>query len=99
MAVSYFSGKDVMDVIKQMKPAEFDAFFEEALLSRVPPKATTLSPMETTLIAKINRGLPVGLCRRHDQLAERRTKSRPKTQNGRRHCRSWRNCVACRFVC
>jgi hypothetical protein len=58
--------------IKQMAPVEFDAFLEEALHVRQQARSTTLSAAETTLIKRINRGLPLDLCERYAQLTELR---------------------------
>lgn len=66
------NGTDVLDAVRQMSPAEFDAFLEKALSVRARPKPTTLSAKETHLITRINRGLPVELCKRYAQLTRRR---------------------------
>ena len=68
------SEKELLEVVKRMTPEEFDAFIEQALALRAPPKAATLSAEETNLIQRINRGLPVDLCKRHAQLTMRRKK-------------------------
>lgn len=67
------NGKDLLDAVKQMPPEDFDAFIEEALSLRKPPR-TTLSAQETKLIKQINRGLPVELRKRCSQLAGRQKK-------------------------
>lgn len=66
-------GKDLLDAIKQMPPAEFDALIDEALSLRRSPRPT-LSAQETKLIKQINRGLPPELRRRCALLTGRQKK-------------------------
>ncbi len=73
MPTTAVNGKDLLEVVKRMPPADFDAFLEEALLLRKPPRAT-LSAQETKLITQINRGLPVQLRKRSAQLIGRQRK-------------------------
>ena len=70
MPSSALNGKDLLDVVKEMAPKDFDAFIEEALSLRRPQRAT-LSAQETKLIRQINRGLPLELRRRCAQLTGR----------------------------
>lgn len=69
------SHKDLLEVVKQLQREEFDAFIEEALALRGPRRAATLSAEESKLMKRINRGLPVEMCRRHAHLAKRRDKA------------------------
>jgi hypothetical protein len=65
------NGKQLLTVVKQMEPEEFDAFLEEALASRPRHTGATLSARETKLIQRINRGMPAALSERYDQLRAR----------------------------
>jgi len=69
-------GKELLEVVKQMPPEEFDAFIEQAVSLRPRPTSATLSGEATKLIKQINRGLPEGLSGRYAQLAARRKKGR-----------------------
>jgi hypothetical protein len=71
MPVREAGGKDLLEAVKQMPPNQFDAFIEDALQLRRPPRAATLSAAETRLIKRINRGLPLELWKRHAQLTQR----------------------------
>ena len=66
------NGKDLLDLVKSMSPAEFDAFIESALSIRRPPQAAKLTSQETNLIKRINRGLSADLSKRYGQLVARR---------------------------
>ena len=68
------NGKDLLDVVKNMPPEEFEAFIEKALSVRPRTGATTLSPAETNLIKRISRGLPAELFKRYTHLLARRKK-------------------------
>ena len=57
-----------------MTPEEFDAFIERAVSLRVQSKPSSLSPEETELIKRINRGLPAELSKRAARLTQRRKK-------------------------
>jgi hypothetical protein len=72
MATSAANGKALLGAVRQMNREEFDAFLAEALSLRAQSTGATLSPEETKLIRRINRGLPVKWQRRYAQLAERR---------------------------
>src|SRR5947209_7622480 len=74
MPTTEVSDLDLLGVVRQMPPEEFDAFIEQALSLRRLPTADTLSPRETELIQQINRGLPADLSRRFAQLVRRRKK-------------------------
>jgi hypothetical protein len=67
---------NLLDAVKEMSPSEFDAFIDEALSVRRRKRPATLSPQETKLIERINRGLPVDLSKRYAQLVGRRKKRR-----------------------
>lgn len=69
------TGQDLLDVIKRMAPDEFDAFIEQALSLRPQHKSTALSPRESKLIARINRGLPEEFSKRSVQLRRRLKKN------------------------
>jgi hypothetical protein len=73
MPTTAHNGADLLDVVRQMPPKDFEAFIEAALSLRNPPRAT-LSARETKLIKQINRGLPLELRRRSAQLAGRQKK-------------------------
>ena len=64
-------GKDLLEVVKQLPPKEFDAFINGALSLRAQPKASTLLRKETKRIKQIGHGLPVDLCKRQAELAGR----------------------------
>lgn len=66
------NSKDLLDAVKQLPPAEFEAFIAEALALRQPATDARLSPAETRLIQRINRGLPAPLGKRYAQLIARR---------------------------
>src|SRR5438105_8857866 len=66
MATTAINGKNLLDVVKQMPPEQFDAFMAEALALRKP--RAMLSAQETKLIKQINRGLPLELRKRYAQL-------------------------------
>jgi hypothetical protein len=68
------NGKDLLDVVQQMAPDEFDTFIEKALAGRPRPRTTTLSPEETRLIKRIGRGLPPDLSKRYAHLIGGRKK-------------------------
>src|SRR5207244_2931667 len=74
MAATQVPGNDVLEMVRQMPREEFDAFLEKALSLRTQPTADTLSPAETRLIKRINRGLSVELCKRYARLTRRRKK-------------------------
>jgi FixJ family two-component response regulator len=65
----------LLDAVKEMSAREFDEFMEKAISARRPKRAATLSPRETKLMARINRGLPADLSSRYAQLAARRKKA------------------------
>jgi hypothetical protein len=73
MLTNAVNGKDLLDVVKRMPPEDFDAFIEQALSLRTPPRAR-LSAQETKLIKQINRGLSLQLRRRSAQLSGRQKK-------------------------
>ena len=68
------TGQNLLDAVKQMPPKEFDAFIERALSLRSGSKAPVLSPAETKLIERINRGLPEDVSKRTGRLIQRRRK-------------------------
>jgi hypothetical protein len=74
MPIIEVNGKDLLDVVKEMAPEEFEAFIEKALSVRPRARTTTLSAQETKLIQRINRGLPMEFSNRYNQLAQRRKK-------------------------
>ena len=68
------TGQNLLDAVKQMTPEEFDAFIERAVSLRVQAKPSLLTPAETELIKRINRGLPAEVSKRSAQLTQRRKK-------------------------
>ncbi|HEY2251395.1 MAG TPA: hypothetical protein VGH74_10060 [Planctomycetaceae bacterium] len=72
MATIEVSGPELLKAVQRLGPEEFDAFLEQALLLRRHAKADKLSPVESRLIKRINRGLPQSLSRRYAQLAHKR---------------------------
>jgi len=72
MATTQLNGHDLLEVVRQMPPREFDAFLEEAVSVRASSRAATLSRRETVLIKRINAGLPLTLQKRYAQLLGRR---------------------------
>jgi hypothetical protein len=64
----------LIDAVKRMGADEFDAFLEEALAVRRRAMQNKLSPTETKLIRRINRGLPAALAARYADLIAKRNK-------------------------
>src|SRR5262245_55425925 len=71
MPTTVANGKKLLDAVKQMPPAEFDAFIEEALLARRVSSPSVLSSKETKLIQRINRGLPAAFTSRYERLRKK----------------------------
>jgi DNA-binding CsgD family transcriptional regulator len=72
MATSATYDRDLLEVVEQMEPEEFDAFIEQALARRSRAPAARLSKKETELIQRINRGLPAASSARYAKLARKR---------------------------
>ena len=68
------NGQNLLNVVKQMAPEEFDTFLEKAFSVRPQTLPTTLSAEETKLIKRINRGLPLEFSKHYDHLIGRRKK-------------------------
>ncbi|HLW66080.1 MAG TPA: hypothetical protein VKS79_12285 [Gemmataceae bacterium] len=76
MAATDANGKDLLNAVKEMPPEEFDAFLEAACRLRMPAPRSTLSAKETHLIERINRGLPLKLRERYEQLRKQLRRGR-----------------------
>lgn len=74
MATIELSGPELLKAVQQLRPEEFNAFLEKALLLRNQPQADKLSAEETKLIKRINRGLPEAVCSRYARLSQKRRK-------------------------
>lgn len=66
------SSDDLLKAIEQLDTSELDRFVERLLDLRAQRNAPRLSPQETELLARVNRGLPSGLAERYQELVERR---------------------------
>jgi hypothetical protein len=64
-------GKDLLDLVKQMTPEEYDAFMEKAVAARPRTCVTTLSAEEAKLIPRITRGRPPEMAKRYAHLIGR----------------------------
>lgn len=69
------SQHDLLEAVKQMPLAEFDALIEKAMQSRAPAGSTRLSAEETLLLERINRSLPIELSKRTATLIRKRQKN------------------------
>lgn len=74
MARMQMIAPDLLKVVQDLGPEEFDAFLAQALSLRSRPRAAMLSPKESKLITRINRGLPDEVCSRYTQLSRKREK-------------------------
>jgi hypothetical protein len=75
MSTTSANGKELLDAVKEMSPAEFAAFLDQAFSVRRQGRPATLSAAETRLIKRINRGLPAKLLKRYSHLVRRRQKA------------------------
>ncbi len=74
MPIIEVNSNALLEAVRQLPAAELDAFIDKALSLRAEAKASTLSPEETQLIRRINRGLPTAVSRRYARLTARRKK-------------------------
>jgi len=66
----------MLEQLRKMKPEEFDSFFEQDLSMRKKQAKSILSPEQTALVQRINRGLPAELQARSERLVNKRKRSR-----------------------
>jgi hypothetical protein len=76
MSTATLDSRQMLEELRKMRPEEFDAFFEQALLLRQKRPKGVLSADETELVQRINRGLPPKLEARFDRLTSKRRRSR-----------------------
>ena len=75
MSATEVLDRNLLERVRQMQPSEFEAFVEQAMALRVGRTATTLSPAETALVQRINRGLSIDMRKRYSALAKRRNRN------------------------
>ena len=66
------SSEDLLKAIEQLETAELERFVERLIDLKAQRSAPSLSPRETELLAKINRGLPSDLAVRSEELIQKR---------------------------
>jgi hypothetical protein len=72
MATIEVSAPELLKAVQQLGPEEFDAFLEKALLLRNQPRKDKLTPEESKLVKRINRGVPEAMACRYAQLSQKR---------------------------
>ena len=58
-----------------MEASEFESFVQQAMALRGEQTSTTLSPAETALVQRINRGLPLDVRTQYSALVKRRNRN------------------------
>jgi hypothetical protein len=66
------SGSALISAVRQLGPAEFEAFLAQVAKLRRSRTAATLSPSETRLLLQINRGVSHASSRRYTALVGKR---------------------------
>src|SRR5262245_25636111 len=66
------SADDLLKAIEQLDTAELERFVERLIGLKAQRSGPSLSPRETELLSKINRGVPVDLATRYQELIQRR---------------------------
>lgn len=69
---TYRSTDDLLQAVSQLKPRDLDKFVSQTLAIRAKRNASNLSRRESELLLKINKGLPVRVQKRFDELNEKR---------------------------
>jgi hypothetical protein len=66
------SSDDLLKAIEQLETDELERFVERLIDLKAQRSAPRLSPRETELLSKINRGLPADLATRSQELIQKR---------------------------
>ena len=66
------SSEDLLKAIEQLETDELERFMERLIDLKAQRSAPRLSPRETELVSKINRGLPADLATRYQELIQKR---------------------------
>ena len=66
----------LLEAVKQLSPSELEQFVSQVIALQAQRKAHSLSSEETTLLTKINSGLPVDMHKRYRELIGKRREER-----------------------